>query len=362
MPCYQWLVKRVRRKQLNQYSILLFMGLLIGSYPFLLDPDLTSTICFYFLADIFSVVLVEQFWSLCNSAHSTEQGKKWFGLIAAGGLTGGIFGGFFANWLIKSWQFSTQDLLPVAAIFLLVLLLMNYLKTPKGVYKKTLQESPLLTETPRAKVRKQYLIYITALLCLAQLVEPIVEYQFLKVVEAAFSARDERTAYISLLLGWLGIFSVAVNLIVTPWIHRSLGVIAGLTVQPLLVFISASAFAIQANLITGSILKIADRGLSYSINRASKELLYVPIPTQQIYQLKAWIDMLGYRLFKLSGAFLILFFTQWSAYRLELGEYSLILLTTATLWLLIIALGVRKEYALAVNLAQANSNGRVTSN
>ena len=120
-------------------------------------------------------------------------------------------------------------------------------------------------------------------------------------------------------------------------------------------------FAVQSNLITGSILKVADRGLSYSINRASKELLYVPIPTQQIYQLKAWIDMLGYRLFKLSGAFLILFFTQWSAYRLQLGEYSIILLVTTGFWLVIIGLGIRKEYRLALLASQQKSDALLAS-
>lgn len=355
MPGYQWLVKHSRRKHLKMYSIISFMGLLLVCYPFLLKPGMNSTICFYLLADIFSVVLVEQFWSLSNSSITTQQGKRWYGLIASGGLIGGIFAGFFASWLIKSWGFSTQDLLLVAAFFLVLLFLLNTYFTPQGIYREQPQvitdPKPVLPETVGV-VRRQYLIYITLLLCLAQLIEPIVEYQFLKVVELAFSGRDERTAYISFFLGWLGIFSVFINLMVTPLIHRWLGVIGGLSIQPICVFLSAIVFSVQSNLLMGSILKIADRGLSYSINRASKELLYVPIPMRQLYQLKAWIDMFGYRLFKLSGAFLILIFTQWSLYRLELEEFSYILLVTAALWILIVFFGIRKEYQLALNTQQ----------
>ena len=55
-------------------------------------------------------------------------------------------------------------------------------------------------------------------------------------------------------------------------------------------------------------MKVSDRGLSYSINRASKELLYIPVDAVRTYQAKAWIDMLGYRLFKVLGSALILLF------------------------------------------------------
>ena len=83
-------------------------------------------------------------------------------------------------------------------------------------------------------------------------------------------------------------------------------------------------------------MKIADRGLSYSINRASKEILYIPIDPVLIYQAKGWIDMFGYRLFKVIGSVLILALTQWFALGVSVADLSLLNLGVCGAWLLII--------------------------
>jgi AAA family ATP:ADP antiporter len=89
----------------------------------------------------------------------------------------------------------------------------------------------------------------------------------------------------------------------------------------------------HATLTSGAALKIADRGLSYSINRASKELLYVPIDPLLIYRAKAWIDMFGYRLFRVLGSVLILLLTQWLPWTVSPIQLGWLVLVLCTLWL-----------------------------
>ena len=55
--------------------------------------------------------------------------------------------------------------------------------------------------------------------------------------------------------------------------------------------VSTVVFMASPTLLIAAIMRISDRGLSYSINRASKELLYVPIDPLLIYQAKAWIPV-----------------------------------------------------------------------
>ena len=88
--------------------------------------------------------------------------------------------------------------------------------------------------------------------------------------------------------------------------HRLFGAIGGLMLQPLVLAASSGVFCFSPSLWTAGAMKISDRGLSYSINRASKELLYIPVDPVLTYQAKAWIDMVGYRLFKGIGSGLIL--------------------------------------------------------
>ncbi len=112
----------------------------------------------------------------------------------------------------------------------------------------------------------------------------------------------------------------------------------------------------QATLQAGAFLKIADRGLSYSINRASKELLYVPIEPLLMFRAKAWIDMFGYRLFKVVGSLLILLLTQWLPWPVEATQLAWVVVAICLLWMgALTRLGSRyrdilaRAEALAVN-------------
>ena len=62
-----------------------------------------------------------------------------------------------------------------------------------------------------------------------------------------------------------------------------------------------------------------------------------------IYRAKAWIDMFGYRLFKISGSFLILLFTQWLPVSLGIAQLSWITTGICAVWVAIIMV-LRHEY------------------
>jgi AAA family ATP:ADP antiporter len=157
----------------------------------------------------------------------------------------------------------------------------------------------------KAVLHNRYLLLIALVVCLSQLAEPIVEFQFLSAISNAYTEKDARTQFIANFFAVMGFVSIAINLILTPLIHRRLGIMAGLAMQPLLLGVASLGFMLQQGLLSACIMKISDRGLSYSINRASKELLYVPIDPVLTFQAKAWIDMLGYRLFKVLGSGMI---------------------------------------------------------
>lgn len=155
-------------------------------------------------------------------------------------------------------------------------------------------------------VGNHYLVLVVAALLLAQVIAPLVEYQFLHIIEDTYPEREARTAALSRFFSVLGGVSIAVNLVLTPLVLNCLGVLAGLLVQPLALAASTVGLMAHPTLIPAAIMKISDRGPSYSINRAAKELLYVPVEPLLMYQVKAWIDMFGYRQFKALGSVVII--------------------------------------------------------
>jgi ATP:ADP antiporter, AAA family len=325
---------------------LLVFNRLLEATPARVDLALLS-VCFYVFVDILSVVLVEQFWSLANSLHDTDEGRRWYGFIGTGGLVGGAFGGGIASMLLMHTRLDTFDLLVVGASVLLLVAGLNgwmawagyYEERVEGRVKHSPDPSPdgSLAHRGGAEPLGSYLWLVAGLLLLAQLVEPVIEYQLARGVEEAFAERDERTAFLSSLFMWLSAVAIAVNLLLTPLVHRYLGVVAGLASQPVVLLCAALGYAWQPDLITCSTMKIADRGLSYSINRASKELLYIFIEPVLLYRAKAWIDMFGYRAFKVLGALLILLLSQpGSPLAVEYPQLTPITLLVCGLWIALV--------------------------
>jgi AAA family ATP:ADP antiporter len=342
---YHRLVGRYSRVRVVFGSCFLFSALLVLFRLLFNRPHPATATAFYIFVDILGVVLVEQFWSLTNSIYSTREGKAWYGFIGTGGLLGGVIGGGAAALILKYTPLQTPDLLLVAAGSILLILVVTWVMGRLGIYREVENQGhPTRFKGGwRALQQNRYLLLIAGILLLAQLVDPIVEYQFLKTVEAQFTELEARTTFLSAFFGVLGMVSIAVNLGLTPLVHRYLGVIAGLAVQPLALSICSLGFLARPTLLFGVAAKISDRGLSYSINRASKELLYVPIDSVLIYQAKAWIDMFGYRLFKIFGSFVILAFTQWLPIAISVPQLSWFTVGICLLWIVLIA-AIRRDY------------------
>jgi len=335
----------------SRFNVVLGTCLVISSFLVLFRllinlPGPTVAICFYVFVDILSVVLVEQFWSLTDSIYTTREGKSWYGFVGTGGLVGGIAGGGLSALLIQYTHLKTPDLLLTAAVTIGIIFALTWVMGHIGLYCEV-EQVVRVEDTAKGGWRvlgqSRYLMLIAAVLLLTQLVSPLIDYQFLNTVEASYPEREARTAFLSLFFSVMGFISVGVNLAITPLIHRFFGTIAGLLIQPLMISLFSWAFLFQPTLFFGGAAKISDRGLSYSINRASKELLYVPIDPVVIYQAKAWIDMFGYRIFKVSGSFLILLFTQWLPVAIGIAQLSWITITISAAWIAIIMV-LRHEY------------------
>ncbi|MDD3763095.1 MAG: Npt1/Npt2 family nucleotide transporter [Nevskiales bacterium] len=369
MPFYQRMVERYSRLRLVLGTCGAIALLLIGFRILLMQPGVVTVIGFYLLVDIFSVVLVEQFWSLTDSVFRSADGKRWYGLIASGGLLGGLAGGSLASALIHLTPLQTADLLLVSAgLMVLMMLLINTLSR-YGLYDRDLPLAATAPAPPAATPQpappdargwrllrgNRYLMLIAVILLLSQVCEPIVEYQFLHLVERSYSEADARTAFLSSFLSLLNAVALGVNLLVTPFIHRRFGAIAGLMVQPLVLGMAALLFTVRDRLWVAGAMKIGDRALSYSINRASRELLYIPADPATIFRAKGWIDMVGYRSFKIIGNVAILLLTQWLPWPVSDAGLSWVVVLLCAGWLYAIW-SIRSDYRRLSAIADTNAD------
>ncbi len=334
---YRKMLDRFGRVRVVLLSCLFFAGSLVAFRMLAATPTSWVAVAFYIFVDIFGVVLAEQFWSLADGSYSTEEGRSWYGFVGTGGLVGGVFGSVLAALLIRYTPLQTPDLMLVAAAFVGLILGLTWAMDRWGLLLRTEENTPSPTLVPkvggwRLIAGNRYLVLIAVALLLAQAISPLVEYQFLHIIEVAYPEREARTAALSLFFGVLGGVSIAVNLVLTPLILNYRGVLAGLLVQPVALALSTGGFILQPTLIPAAIMKISDRGLSYSINRAAKELLYIPVEPLLMYQAKAWIDMFGYRLFKALGSLIIIALTHRSLVGEGVADLGWVTLGGCAVW------------------------------
>ncbi|NLF25460.1 MAG: ATP translocase [Deltaproteobacteria bacterium] len=355
LPLFSWRAKRDAPHKIVISSTLCIAGLITLFWLLLQTPTPLRVISFYVLVDVYGVILVEQFWGFVGSRYHTSEGKRWYGVIGSGGLVGGICGSALASLLLKRKDVQTIDLLPVAIFFLLLLAVLTWILTFK--HKFTVVQSGQDRTIPHLQQRlsrpgRRYVVLIALLLLMSQLVQPIIEFQLMSVLQQVRDDLKARTEYLSFLFLLTSLLALIVNLTITPLFHRYLGTIASLAVQPLLIICGALTFIGTTTLTSGTILKVLDRGLSYSITRASKELLYLPLVPAVIYRIKSWVDMFGYRLFEVFASVLILGIKRWVPNQAVPVELSWVVIALALLWLGVIAL-VRPRYDHLIQKSEA---------
>ncbi len=356
IPFYNRLVAWFSRLHMAMGACLIICVLLaVFRALFLLLPSPTVTVLFYLYVDLLSIILVEQFWSLCNSIYNVHEGKRWYGIVGTGGLAGGMVGGAMAGFLVKHTGLITADLTLVAGGLIFLLFLLTWVMGICGIYCEVDGPGVPRPRKPfggrwRALLHSPYLLLLAGILFLAQLASPLVEFQFLKTVALSYPEQEMRTAFLSMFFSLLGFFSIVVNLGVTPLVHRYAGIIPGLLIQPIVMSLFSLLFYNSPTLIFASAAKISDRGLANSINRASREQLYVPIAPVLIYQAKAWIDMFGFRVFKVTGSLLILSFTRWLPITLSVPQFSGFTFLICTFWIALV-LGLQRYYRVLAESA-----------
>ena len=355
VPFNNWRTTRHKPLHVICSSCLCLSFLLILFRLLLTNPAAELVLAFYILVDVYSVVLVEQFWSFVAGTYHTQQGKHWYGLIGSGGLLGGMFGGLFASLLVEKTAITTIDLLLVASLLVTLLAVLTFYLGKAGLYtERSFTKPQEEVALNKLSITRRYLVLITLLLLFSQLVEPIIEFKFMTMIEGSISGLDARTSYLSRFFSILSLFALAVNLLITPLVFRLLGPIAGLLFQPAAILFASVWSHCSQSLHSSSILKCADRGLSYSLNRASKELLYNQLPPSVIFSVKSWIDMFGYRFLKAVSSLIIIFVTSYVSPNSAASALTFILIVVIGVWSLTVCL-TNSEYADLNNLNSNNT-------
>jgi ATP:ADP antiporter, AAA family len=258
----------------------------------------------YVWKDVYIVVLVEIFWTFANAAFSFARARWLYGLFCACGNVGGIAGNLGVGALAARFGTDTVlwlvlPLLATAGLIGALLARLADIKAPPSAAKPSFAESVGVVRASR------YLGLLVVLVALVQVVITLVDYQYHVILAQTFADVNERTAIIGRIYAVIDGAAIALQLS-TGLILTLLGLPLTLRAVPLALGLGLGAFLLAPGFVLGAVVKVLSKALDYSVFRAAKELLYLPLSFEEKTKGKAAVDMLTYRVAKAGASVLLL--------------------------------------------------------
>jgi len=256
---------------------------------------------FYVWVSIITALMPSLFWLFANYVFYSNEGRRLFPIVMAGGLLGSIAGGALTSTLVT--VVGTAGLLLTAIVLLCVVAALVRSSAAQEKVRMRERRAELsreersrqaagAEESPWALLTgSRYLSLLAALIFLTTMCSTLIDYQFNTVVESSFETMDELTGFFGKFFTAINVIAFFVQLFAVGRLLTWFGVGAGLLALPASLLGSSVAFLAAPRLLTAALMKSADDGLSNSMNRASVEVLYLPIALAVKNRLKAWLDM-----------------------------------------------------------------------
>ena len=245
----------------------------------------------YVWVEILAAVGIIQFWNLANEMFNPREAKRLFGIVGAGGTAATIMLGPLMGPFAK--RFGTESLLfPCAALMFGTFWATRLIGrrhtarlTQKRTGKSARQSGGLMKIIASGHLR------LVALIGAATFVTTtLVDYQFKAIAQEVYS-KDQLTAFFGMFYGVCGVLSLFIQLGGTSRLLSRYGVVVALALLPIGLAMGTSCLiAIPTALWAATWAKGSDNVIRYTINDATTQLLYLPVPAQIRGAAKATID------------------------------------------------------------------------
>ena len=216
-------------------------------------------------------------------------------------MAGDAAGGAIAlRWGTENELWFVLPLLAVAWLLAVVLQRLVRIDIPPGERAP----SPKFSEGVAVLRRSRYLLWVLTMVLLVQVVVTLVDFEFHSTLREAIDDTDTRTAFIHKVYFFINLGALVLQGLTGP-ILKLAGAARTLVAIPLVVGGSVVAFALAPGVGVVAFAKVAGKCFDYSLFRAAKEILYIPLSYAEKTQGKAFVDILAYRVAK-GGASLLL--------------------------------------------------------
>jgi AAA family ATP:ADP antiporter len=314
VPIYSAVAARYGQQRVIQGTLVFFaLNVVAFWYLFTRTDWAALPAVFYIWVNCYGIIAPVQAWTFANTLFDTRQAKRLFGLIGGGASVGAIAGGLLARILVGPIG-GTVNLMLVLALLIgasALIVTIAGARVRRRVKGSSGRLRAPFRKTLGTIVGTRYLRYIAAMVFLVAIVTQWTQFQFSLMAEQRFAGDADRlTAFFGEFNTYMGIAALLVQVLLTGPALRRFGISVTILLLPLALAAGSTTIllfpTLWAVLMTGGL----DQAIRFSVDKATFELLYLPIPSNLRVHVKATIDMIVNRMADGVGGVLLGVLTQ----------------------------------------------------
>lgn len=299
-PLYGWLVARLPRRRLIPLIYHFFAANILAFWLMLtlgIGQQIVSQIFFVWLT-VFSLFAVSVFWSYLADLWRSDQGKRLYGFIAAGGSLGALAGPTVTRLLV--------DVIGPVHLFLLAALMLEgalfcatrlshatsgFAQTPQN--PSAIGGSPL--EGLKSVLRSPYLGGIASWVGLLSLGGTILYLLQAEVVAGATQDASQRIGIFATIDQWSAGLQIVLQLALTGRLIKRFGTGPAIAFVPLIFAFGFTLLAAMPALMLIMAFQAAQRVGNFAVSNPAREILFTAADREDKYKAKNVIDGVVFR-------------------------------------------------------------------
>jgi AAA family ATP:ADP antiporter len=343
MTGYAWLMARLPRRWALPITQVGMGVLLLVFWVLFQNPAAWVPVAFYLAGLILGVLLISQFWTLANLVYDPRQAKRLFGFIGGGAPLGGIAGNALAVAAPTLLGSATNLLLPAGVLMFVCALVVSYVIGRESVRPESSlagkeEKGVSAAEAFQLLRSSKHLQIIALVIAFASIGAAIIEQQLNMAAAATKGDTNALTSFLGTVGLWMSTIGFVVQVWLTSKIHRYLGIGFALMVLPVSLGSTGVIMLLNGALWAPSLARVLDQSLRYTVDKTTREILFLPLPGDIKLKAKSFVDVTVDRGAKAAGALLLLVLVKPWGLNLNWQRLSIASLVMTVLW---VAMAVR---------------------
>jgi ATP:ADP antiporter, AAA family len=347
-PLYGALVARLPRARFIPIVYHFFVVNLLVFWALLTFDIETAVVArvFFVWVSVFNLFAVAVFWSFMADLFTSEQGKRLFGFIGAGGTAGALLGPIITIWL--SVRLGPVNLMIAAVIFLELAVFCVY-RLERNVVVHGRAQAQMQTESIGGSafaaipelVRSPYILGIAVWVALLSYAATIIYFEQAHIVSEAVKSAGLQTRIFASIDLAVSLLTLITQLLITGQVLKRVGTGVAAAALPAVYIVGFAALAAMPTLIVVVTVQVVQRWMNFAIANPARQLFFTVVTREEKYKAKNLVDVVVYRG---SDALSGWIFDTLQGLGLKLGAIALCSLPVVAGWaVLSLALGREQE-------------------